>query len=384
VDTSRYVVLRRNLHDLDVFANTPGDEGVRISDLEVSDEQLSSAGAQAVARQALTYRIVRAAPMRLLRPVAARPPKKAAIPWGIKAIGADVTALSGDGVVVAVLDTGIKRDHPAFKGMDLWCENFTSDADEDEDGHGTHCAGTIFGRDVDGCRIGVARGVKKALIAKVIGKDGGSAADIVRAIQWAVQNGANVISMSVGFDSVRYFDDLLGYGHSRPAALSIVMQDMLDTKRLFEAVGRSVEATRSDVVMVVAAGNESLRPKHTIAATAPAGGRAEFITVGAVGPGQPFELAPFSNTGVDVMAPGIDISSAAYRGGLEAMDGTSMATPHVAGIAALLMEKARRSNPNVKAHLIRDRIRGMASLAKLDPLSDPEDVGNGIVQAPTS
>ena len=58
-------------------------------------------------------------------------------------------------------------------------KDFTGDGTEDQDGHGTHCAGTIFGRDVDGLRIGIARGIKKALIGKVIGKDGGASPDIV-------------------------------------------------------------------------------------------------------------------------------------------------------------------------------------------------------------
>jgi subtilisin family serine protease len=383
MNSSRYVLLRRPPPISDAFENIPEEAEASIEDLTVSEEQLTAAEAHAAARDDLIYCIARAAPMRLIRPVAKRPSKKPATPWGISAVGADRTDFTGDGVVVAVLDTGIDPAHPAFKGVTLVRENFTRDkSPDDEDGHGTHCAGTIFGRDVDGCRIGVARGVKRALIGKVIGRDGGDSAEIVRAIQWAVKEGAHVISMSLGFDPVGYFDTLIKDGYSRVAAFDTAMQDMLATKELFEAVGRSVEATRRDVVLVVAAGNESLRPKHAISATAPAGGRAEFITVGAIGAGQPYELAYFSNTGVDVMAPGVDISSAALGGGLEAMDGTSMATPHVAGIAALLLEKARKSNQNVKANLIRDRIRGMASLANFDPQSDPDDVGNGLAQAP--
>lgn len=84
--------------------------------------------------------------------------------------------------------------------MELLQRNFTADADSDEHGHGTHCAGTVFGRDVDGVRIGVARGVTKALIGKVLGTEGGSSDLIVQAIQWAVAQGAHVISMSLGID----------------------------------------------------------------------------------------------------------------------------------------------------------------------------------------
>src|SRR5262249_4677245 len=73
--------------------------------------------------------------------------------------------------------------------------------DGDKQGHGTHCAGTIFGRAVDGKRIGVAPGVTKALIGKVLADDGGGNSDMIFAgIQWAVTEGAQVISMSLGFD----------------------------------------------------------------------------------------------------------------------------------------------------------------------------------------
>ncbi len=102
---------------------------------------------------------------------------------------------------MAELDTGIDATHPAFAGVELVQQDFTGEGDGDGNGHGTHCAGTVFGRDVDGQRIGVARGVSKALIGKVLGADGGGDSDMIfRAIQWAVGSGANVISMSLGFD----------------------------------------------------------------------------------------------------------------------------------------------------------------------------------------
>ena len=145
-------------------------------------------------------------PLQLIEPIArsdvARP--TAASTWGVEAVGAIASIFDGDGVTVSVLDTGIEPGHPAFVGINLLRKNFTTESDDDIDGHGTHCAGTVFGRDVDGMRIGVARGVKKAIIGKVLGNGGGSSETLVNAIQWSVQNGANVISMSLGLDFPGY------------------------------------------------------------------------------------------------------------------------------------------------------------------------------------
>lgn len=97
--------------------------------------------------------------------------------WGIKAVGASDSARTGKGVKVAILDTGLCRSHPAFKDPDIRVtpRNFVGGDPldvTDFDGHGTHCAGVIFGRDVDGMRIGVARGITDVLIGKVVGGEG--------------------------------------------------------------------------------------------------------------------------------------------------------------------------------------------------------------------
>jgi subtilisin family serine protease len=82
--------------------------------------------------------------------------------WGIAAVKADTSNFTGDGVVVAVLDTGIDKSHPAFAGVTIVEQDFSGSGNGDRQGHGTHCAGTIFGRDVSGTRIGIARGVRAA------------------------------------------------------------------------------------------------------------------------------------------------------------------------------------------------------------------------------
>ena len=93
-------------------------------------------------------------PMKLIAPVALDNEGPAVMAaetetWGIKAVGANTSPFNGDGIVVAVLDSGIDPAHPAFNGVELVRRNFTQEGDDDQDGHGTHCAGTIFGRDVD-------------------------------------------------------------------------------------------------------------------------------------------------------------------------------------------------------------------------------------------
>jgi len=144
----------------------------------VSVAELKPARAAELARKRSVVAVAPVMPMKLVRPVAldgdAEPAEDVTMAWGVHATGADTTPFTGDGVVVAVLDTGIDAGHPAFAGVDLERRNFTEDVDADTDGHGTHCAGTIFGRDVDGLRIGVAPGITKALIGKVLGDEGGT------------------------------------------------------------------------------------------------------------------------------------------------------------------------------------------------------------------
>ena len=112
--------------------------------------------------------------------------------WGIAAVGADRSKFTGADVTVALLDTGIEAEHPAFRGVDLVERDFTGLGNGDADGHGTHCAGILFGRNVDGVRIGVAPGVRRALIGKILGPEGGNSDMLIRGIAWAHEQGAHV------------------------------------------------------------------------------------------------------------------------------------------------------------------------------------------------
>ena len=183
-----------------------------------------------------------AMPTRLIEPVA-EPAAGATPAWGIAAVGADVSTFTGTGAVVAVLDTGIDATHPAFAGVELVQQDFTGEGDGDGHGHGTHCAGTVFGRDVDGQRIGVARGVSKALIGRVLGSDGSGGSDMIfRAIQWAVQNGANVISMSLGFDFPGLVADRVKAGWPTDLATSRALELYRGNLRVFDALMLLVRA----------------------------------------------------------------------------------------------------------------------------------------------
>lgn len=168
----------------------------------IETEELSKREVMDLARDSTIAGMAPIMRTKLITPIAAAPGGAQPEPtWGIHAVGAAASEFTGAGVIVAVLDTGIDSAHPAFAGVNVVERDFSGDGNGDRQGHGTHCAGTIFGRDVDGTRIGVARGVTEARIGKVLGDDGSGDTDMMlRGINWAVDQGANVISMSLGFD----------------------------------------------------------------------------------------------------------------------------------------------------------------------------------------
>jgi subtilisin family serine protease len=306
--------------------------------------------------------------------------------WGIPAVKANTSPFTGDGVVVAVLDTGIDKSHPAFAGVDIIEKDFSGSGNGDRHGHGTHCAGTIFGRDVNGKRIGIARGVKKALIGKVLADTGGGNSDMIfRGMQWALEQGAHVISMSLGFDFPGSVQRMTAGGIPVVPATSNALEAYRSNLRFFDALMQMVEAKGAfgDTAVVVAAtGNESNRPAFTVAASLPAASRG-IISVAAVGRNAAgtFDVAKFSNTMSQLAAPGVDILSAKVGGGLVSMNGTSMACPHVAGVAALWWEALRKSGVvKATAGLVNTKLLAMAGTNGLS--SEPIDRGAGLVTAP--
>jgi subtilisin family serine protease len=224
------------------------------------------------------------------------------------------TKTKGKGAKVAVLDTGIDPDHPDLKTAIVSMRDFTGDGIEDENGHGTHCAGIVAARKNNIGFNGVAPEAD-LLIGKVLNNRGsGSFQWIANGVRWAVRQGAQIISMSLG--------------------------GAASTHDLYSAIH---DALSQGVFVICAAGNEGSLYQNSIGYPGRFGG---VITVASHDSnGNP---SGFSSRGgeLDVMAPGSNIWSTYKKGGYAELSGTSMATPFVAGLAALIVAKHETSRSN--------------------------------------
>ncbi len=278
---------------------------------------------------------------------------KVVLAQSTKQIGADRVwnefGVEGSGVKIAVLDTGIDNDHPDLQNVVLE-QDFTGEGTDDGHGHGTHVASTAAGSGA--LSAGLNKGVapKASLIdVKVLDRTGsGKMSDTIAGIQFAVLNGADIISMSLGSQL-----PCTGIDASSLAADA--------------AVGQGV-------TVVAAAGNLGPLP-GTI--TSP-GCAKDVITVGAVD--RLDNVAPFSSRGPtldgrtkpDVVAPGVLILAAQAGGTYVLMSGTSMATPHVSGVVALILSGKKLSPAQVKEVIMS---------TALDLNQDANSQGAGRVQA---
>jgi subtilisin family serine protease len=381
-----YVILR----DLSAGAE-PGFETVGPPDIRLETATLSHQTATDLAGQP-GHTVAPVMPLALVEPVGSSGAD--VVPdgtsWGVEAVGATESPFTGAGITVAVLDTGIDASHPAFHGMDVTEKDFVDDGGGDPDGHGTHVAGTIAGQDVDGQRIGVARGVSKLLACKVLGGKSRGTETVIRAIEWAaIEGGAHIISMSLRIDFAGYVSVLRDEGVAEIAATSQALSAYGENLRMMDNLAAYLRARSpltAGVLLIAATGNESDRAGpdggYTVNAAWPAAS-AGLIAVGAVGrqADGTFTVADFSNTGPRLSAPGVSIVSAWPNGRLRSQDGTSMATPHVAGVAALWAQRELERNPDAPLDLAAVQAALDFNTRPLPGLTQP-DVGRGLVRAP--
>ncbi|WP_435973436.1 S8 family peptidase [Streptomyces sp. Qhu_M48] len=261
----------------------------------------------------------------------------------------------GTGTKVAVLDTGADTEHPDLKGRVTASENFTdSETAGDRQGHGTHTLSTVGGSGAasGGKKKGVAPGAA-LLNGKVLNDSGSGAASwIIAGMEWAVAQGADVVSMSLG---------------------SPVPTDCTDPM----SVAAEELAQNEGTLFVIAAGNSG----PTLNTVSSPGCAPSVLTVGATD--RDDSTAYFSSRGPtivnhtlkpEIAAPGVAISAAAAGGrgvyAYQSMSGTSMATPHVAGAAAIV----RQRHPDWTAQQVK---AALVSSAESDLPGDVREVGGG-------
>ena len=274
--------------------------------------------------------------------------------WGLRATRALGSDATGEGIRVAVLDTGMDLKHPDFAGRSITSQSFVpGQRVQDGHGHGTHCIGTACGpRSPSGTRrYGVAHKAE-IFVGKVLSNEGyGDDAGILAGIEWAVANECPVISMSLGAD----------VPESHPP---------------YNVAGR--RALRRGSLIIAAAGNNANRPGDPGFVGAPANSP-DIFAVGALD--NRLRMAWFSARSLpgrggqlDIAGPGVDVYSAwPMPKRYNTISGTSMATPHVAGVAALWAQVTGRRGLELWATLMKESRR-------LDRQS--ADVGAGLALAP--
>lgn len=276
--------------------------------------------------------------------------------WGLEYIEAPLVwsrGFKGQGVKVLVLDTGIDLDQPVFKNQNIVSKDFTNTKinlgvdypEYDSAGHGTHVAGTILGEGV-----GVAPEAE-LYAAKVCVFDCTNYRDaVVEGLDWGLEKGIRVVNMSI---SLSHFSPQLG-----------------------DHIFNKLEEL--EVVVTSSSGNHKDEKNNAVSFP---GTQSTVLTVGAVD--QEGAVAHFSNTGpsLDVLAPGVDVLSAdlvrtreSNPSLLTLKSGTSMASPHVAGLAALLLS----ADLSLTAAEVRSIIKG-SSIAAVG--ADEEVYGKGVINA---
>jgi subtilisin len=263
--------------------------------------------------------------------------------WGLVACRVPMSSRSGAGIKVAILDTGLDLAHPDFGGRAITSRTFVGQPVQDLHGHGTHCTGTAAGtKTPPGTtpRYGVAYGAR-IFIGKVLTNSGsGTTASVLAGMNWAIANRCHVISMSLGSQSP------VQAAYTKAGAVALA-QGLLMVAAAGNNYGNPTGApANSPTIMAVASLDQALTPSN------------------------------FSNRGkIEIAGPGRDVFSSwprptRYR----TISGTSMATPHVAGCAALWAQTA----PGLRGLVLWRRLQTSAR-----KLPYPKTVvGGGLVQSP--
>lgn len=263
--------------------------------------------------------------------------------WGLQACRVPQSSRDGNGIRVAVLDTGFDLGHPEFAGRAITANSFVGQPPQDLHGHGTHTTGTATGPNAPPGlvqRYGVAFR-SQIFVGKVLNNSGnGTQMQTLAGINWAIGHRCPLISMSLGA--------------------------RVPVQPAYTAAGQA--ALNNGCLIVAAAGNSGPGPTE-----APANSPT-IVSVGAVDIN--LRPAPFSCRGkVDIAGPGVNVFSSWIRPQLHnTISGTSMATPHVSGCGALWAQ----TSPGLRGAALRDRL-----FATVRRLPFPAIlVGRGLVQAP--
>lgn len=278
------------------------------------------------------------------------------VTWGLQRTRVATSPYTGAGIRVAVLDTGMDLEHPDFANRSVQSKSFIEgETAQDGNGHGTHCIGTACGfQGATSPRYGIAHECEIYAGKVLSDAGGGSDGGILAGINWAIANGCSIISMSLGAR----------------------VQAGQTFSRVYERVGK--RSLRRGTLIIAAAGNDSWRDNGIIQPVSHPANCPSIMAIGALN--ESLQVAQFSNGGlnhrggqIDLVAPGVDIfSSWPMPARYYSISGTSMATPHVSGIAALFAQATGAKGSELWAELVQ--------AAQRLPLAS-RDVGSGLAQA---
>lgn len=272
------------------------------------------------------------------------------VPYGVDQVQsteAQQLGFRGEGMSVAVLDTGIDINHQDLYnniqgGYSVFTDSDNSNPFYDGNGHGTHVAGTVAALDNNVGVIGTAPETDLYAV-KVLNNEGsGSLGGIAEGIEWSIANDIDIINMSLGgSQGSSILEEFTDLAYDEGALVVAAAGNSGKGMGFFDTVGYPAQYDSAMAVAAVDSNNNT---------------------------------ASFSSAGpaVEISAPGVDILSTTPGNNYEAFNGTSMAAPHVAGVAAQVWQ----ARPELSNEELRDVLNSTA-----EPLGASRDYGNGLIQA---